>query len=49
MVDYLQNPSGSVDRKVWRWALKFVLDDDELYRRTADDLLFKCLGYGRGS
>jgi hypothetical protein len=44
LVDYLQNLSSSVDRKVQRWALKFVLDDGELYRRTADDLLLKCLG-----
>jgi hypothetical protein len=44
LVDYLHNPSSSVDRKVRRWALKFVLDDGELYRRTADDLLLKCLG-----
>jgi hypothetical protein len=43
LVDYLHNPSSSVDRKVQRWALKFVLDDGELYRRTADDLLLKCL------
>jgi hypothetical protein len=26
------------------WAFKFILDNDELYRRTADDLLLKCLG-----
>jgi hypothetical protein len=44
LVDYLHNPSSSVDRKVRRWALKFVLDDGELYRQTADDLLLKCLG-----
>jgi hypothetical protein len=44
LVDYFHNPSSSVDRKVRRWALKFVLDDGELYRRTADDLLLKCLG-----
>jgi hypothetical protein len=25
-------------------VLTFVLDNDELYRRTADDLLLKCLG-----
>jgi ribonuclease HI len=43
LVDYLHNPSSSVDRKVRRWALKFVLDDVELYRRTTDDLLLKCL------
>jgi hypothetical protein len=44
LVDYLHNPSSSVDRKIRRWSLKFVLDDGELYRRTADDMLLKCLG-----
>jgi hypothetical protein len=44
LVDYLHNHSSSVDRKVRRWDLKFVLDDGELYCRTADDLLLKCLG-----
>jgi hypothetical protein len=29
LVDYLQNSSSSVDRKVRRWALKFVLDNGE--------------------
>jgi hypothetical protein len=32
-----------IARKVQRWALKFVLDDGELYRWTVDDLLLKCL------
>jgi hypothetical protein len=40
----LQDPKSITDRKVRRWALKFILDNDELYRRTADDLLLKCLG-----
>jgi hypothetical protein len=44
LVDYLHNPSNSVDRKIRRWALKFVLDDGALYRWSADDLLLKCLG-----
>jgi hypothetical protein len=43
LIDYLHNPSSSVDRKVRRWALKFVLDNGELYRRTVYDLLLKCL------
>ena len=25
-------------------AFKYILVDDELYRRTADDVLLKCLG-----
>ena len=44
LIEYLQDPKGTIDRKIRRWALKFVLEDGELYRRTADDLLFKCLG-----
>jgi hypothetical protein len=36
LVNYLHNPSSSVDRKIRRWALKFVLDDGELYCQTAD-------------
>jgi hypothetical protein len=44
LVKYLQDPKSMSDRKVRRSALKFVLDGDELYRRTADDLLLKCLG-----
>jgi ribonuclease HI len=44
LVNYLNDPSCSVDRKVRRWAFKFILVDGELYRRTADDVLLKCLG-----
>jgi ribonuclease HI len=43
IIDYLQDPSWKVDRKV-RWlAFKFTLVDGDLYRRTANDLLLKCL------
>jgi hypothetical protein len=41
---YLRDPSAKVDKSVWRSALKYVLHNDELYRRTAKDLLLKCLG-----
>jgi hypothetical protein len=44
LVKFFQDPKSISDRKVEWWALKFVLDGDELYRRTADDLLLKCLG-----
>ena len=43
LIDYLKDPKLTVDRKVRRWAFKFTLVDGELYRRTADDLLLKCL------
>jgi hypothetical protein len=44
LVRYLENPSHIADRKVWRQALKYVMFDNTLYRRTTDDLLLKCLG-----
>jgi hypothetical protein len=44
LVCYLENPGHNVDRKV-RWqALKYVMLDNTLYRRTIDGLLLKCLG-----
>jgi ribonuclease HI len=44
LIKYLQDPKSISDRKVRRWALIFMLDNDELYRPTTDDLLLKCLG-----
>jgi hypothetical protein len=43
IIDYLQDPSHKVDRKIRRLAFKFTLVDRELYHRTADDLLSECL------
>jgi hypothetical protein len=43
LVCYLENPGHIVDRKVWRQALKYVMLDNILYRRTIDGLLLKCL------
>jgi hypothetical protein len=42
-VHYLENTDRIVDTKVWRHALKYVLLDNTLYRRTVDGLLLKCL------
>jgi hypothetical protein len=43
IIEYLQDPSHKVDRKI-RWlAFKFMLVEGELYHRTVDDLLLKCL------
>jgi hypothetical protein len=44
LVRYLKNPSHIADRKVRRQALKYVMLDNTLYRRTIDGLLLKCLG-----
>jgi hypothetical protein len=43
LVEYLCNPKGATDRRLHRQALKYILVDDELYRRTMDGLLLKCL------
>jgi hypothetical protein len=44
LVLYLENPGHIADRKVQRQALKYVMLDNALYRRTIDGLLLKCLG-----
>jgi hypothetical protein len=38
-----QRSEGSRNRKVHRQVLKYTLIDDDLYRRTIDGLLLKCL------
>ena len=44
LLRYLRDPSAKIDKSVRRSAFKYVLHNDELYRRTAEDLLLKCLG-----
>ena len=44
IIKYLKNPGRGVERNIQRLAFKYILVDDELYRRTADDILLKCLG-----
>ena len=43
IVSYLKDPSCGAERNIRRLAFKYVLIDDELYRRTAEDILLKCL------
>jgi len=44
IIDYLKDPSKKVERRVRFQATKYVLLGDELYYRTIDGLLLKCLG-----
>ena len=44
LIKYLENPAVLTNRKVRRQALKYVLLDHDLYRRTIEGLLLKCLG-----
>ena len=43
LISYLRDPGRGAERNIRRLAFKYVLTDDELYRRTAEDLLLKCL------
>ena len=40
---YLKDPGHGAERNIRRLAFKYILIDDELYRRTAEDLLLKYL------
>jgi hypothetical protein len=44
IINYLCDPSVRTDKNVWRTTFKYVLIDDELYRRVVDDALLRCLG-----
>ena len=44
LLRYLRDPSVKINKIVRQSAFKYVLHNDELYRRTAEDLLLKCLG-----
>ena len=43
IVTYLKDPGHGAERNIQCLAFKYVLINDELYRRTAEDLLLKCL------
>ena len=43
LISYLRDPGRGAERNIRRLAFKYVLIDDELYCRTAKDLLLKCL------
>ena len=43
LISYLRDPGHGAERNIRCLAFKYVLIDDELYRRTAEDLLLKCL------
>ena len=43
IIDYLKNPSQKASRWLRYKATKFVLLEDDLYYRTIDGVLLKCL------
>jgi hypothetical protein len=44
LLECLRNPRKTMDRKVKRQVLKYTSLDGDLYRRTFDGILLKCLG-----
>jgi hypothetical protein len=44
IMKYLRNPRVRIDKNVRRTTFKYILVDNELYRRTIDDVLLKFLG-----
>jgi hypothetical protein len=43
ILEHLSNPSKVKSKKICQQALKYMLVDDELHRRTVDGVLLKCL------
>jgi hypothetical protein len=43
IINYLRNPNVRTDKNVQRTTFKYVLVDNELYRRTVNDVLLRCL------
>jgi hypothetical protein len=44
IVDYLENPSRKVSRKIRYKAIKFVLLDGRLFYKSLNGVLLQCLG-----
>ncbi|XP_058784321.1 uncharacterized protein LOC131659100 [Vicia villosa] len=44
LVAYLRNPTRSTDRKIKYKALSFVLLENEIFKKTSEGVLLKCLG-----
>jgi hypothetical protein len=43
-LECIRDPGKTTDKKVKRQVLKYTSLDDDLYRRTIDDMLLNCLG-----
>ncbi|KAK2443828.1 protein NYNRIN [Trifolium repens] len=42
-VDYLRNPTGNVDRKIKYRALSYIIFENDLFKKTSEGILLKCL------
>ena len=43
IVEYLQNPMGSTDRKIKYKALSYIIMGNELFKKSPDGILLRCL------
>ncbi|KAK2455366.1 hypothetical protein QL285_002824 [Trifolium repens] len=43
IVEYLRNPTGNVDRKIKYRALSYVIFENDLFKKTYEGILLKCL------
>ncbi|MCH87748.1 RNA-directed DNA polymerase (Reverse transcriptase), partial [Trifolium medium] len=43
IIEYLENPTGNADRKVKYRALSYIIIGNELFKKTAEGVLLKCL------
>ncbi|KAK2354765.1 hypothetical protein QL285_092243 [Trifolium repens] len=43
IVEYLRNPTGNVDRKTKYRALSYVIFENDLFKKTSEGILLKCL------
>jgi hypothetical protein len=44
LLECIRDPGKITDKKVKRQVLKYMSLDDDLYQRTIDDVLLKCMG-----
>ncbi|KAK2389329.1 hypothetical protein QL285_062925 [Trifolium repens] len=43
IMEYLRNPTGNVDRKIKYRALSYIVFEDDLFKKTYEGILLKCL------
>jgi hypothetical protein len=44
LLKWIKDPGKTTDKKVKRQVLRYTSIDDDLYRRTVNSVLLKCLG-----
>jgi len=44
IVTYLENPDDTTCRKIKYWALSYVLISGDLFKKTPEGVLLRCLG-----